>query len=47
MSWLQVLQDILEKEEFDKSMRIRLDGEAFRISHQIASNLYIKPNNAS
>ncbi|EAR16339.1 MULTISPECIES: metal-dependent transcriptional regulator [Robiginitalea] len=38
---------ILEKEEFDKSMRIRLDGEAFRISHQIASNLYIKPNNAS
>ncbi|MBC2838432.1 metal-dependent transcriptional regulator [Robiginitalea sp. SC105] len=35
---------ILEKEEFDHSMRIRLDGEAFRISHQIASNLYIKPN---
>ena len=34
---------VLEKEEFDHSMRIRLDGETFRISHQIASNLYIKP----
>ncbi len=35
---------VLEKEEFDNSMRIRIDGDAFHISHQIASNLYIKPN---
>lgn len=34
---------VLEKEEFDDSMAIRLGGEDLRISHRIAANLFIKP----
>ena len=36
--------EILEKEDFDKSLLIYREGEPLRISHQIASNLYIKKN---
>src|SRR5690606_30587149 len=35
---------ILEKEDFDQSLLIELKGEPLRISHQIASNLYVKKN---
>jgi len=35
---------ILEKEEFDQSLHIQMDGKELRISHQIASNLYVKLN---
>lgn len=35
---------ILEKEDFDQSLLIELEGESLRISHQIASNLYVKKN---
>ena len=33
---------ILEKEEFDNSLRILVDEEELQISQQIASNLYVK-----
>lgn len=33
---------VLEKEEFDGSLRIRIKERKLQISHQIASNLYIK-----
>ncbi len=33
---------VLEKEDFDQSLRIQMEGKDFRISHQIASNLYVK-----
>ncbi len=35
---------ILEKEEFDQSLHIQMDGKQLHISHQIASNLYVKLN---
>ncbi|WP_420401655.1 metal-dependent transcriptional regulator [Flagellimonas sp.] len=35
---------ILEKEEFDQSLHIQMDGKELHISHQIASNLYVKMN---
>ena len=35
---------ILDKEDFDNSLRIQMDGKEMRISHQIASNLYVKKN---
>ncbi len=33
---------VVEKEDFDMSMRIKLDQTELRISHQISGNLYIK-----
>ncbi len=33
---------VLEKEDFDMSMKIKLDSSELRISHQISGNLYIK-----
>lgn len=33
---------VLEKEEFDGSLHIRVRGNDIRISHQIGSNLYLK-----
>lgn len=36
---------IVEKEDFDQSLRIQMDGRELHISHQIASNLYVKKNN--
>ncbi len=38
------LIEIMDKEEFDDSLHIKVDGEKMHISHQIASNLYVKPN---
>jgi len=35
--------EVLEKESFDRSMHIRVGKRKFQISHQIASNLYVKP----
>ncbi len=35
---------ILEKEPYDHSMHVQIGGHTLRISHQIASNLYVKPN---
>ncbi|MCL6266886.1 metal-dependent transcriptional regulator [Flagellimonas myxillae] len=35
---------ILDKEEFDQSLHIQMDGKELHISHQIASNLYVKLN---
>ena len=37
---------VLDKEPYDHSMEIEIGGQRLQISHQIASNLYIKPNNA-
>ncbi|WP_136467765.1 metal-dependent transcriptional regulator [Flagellimonas onchidii] len=36
--------EILEKEEFDQSLHIQMDEKQLHISHQIASNLYVKLN---
>lgn len=36
--------EVMEKEEFDHSLRISVHGKKMQISHQIASNLYVKPN---
>ncbi|RDY60283.1 metal-dependent transcriptional regulator [Flagellimonas nanhaiensis] len=36
--------EVLEKEDFDQSLRIRMEDRELRISHQIASNLYVKKN---
>ena len=36
--------EILEKEDFDQSLRIKMEDKELRISHQIASNLYVKKN---
>jgi len=33
---------VMEKEAFDDSLRIAVDGKTLRISHQIASNLFVK-----
>jgi DtxR family Mn-dependent transcriptional regulator len=35
--------EVLEKESFDRSMYIQVGKRKFQISHQIASNLYVKP----
>lgn len=35
---------IIKKEDFDNSMRISIEGKEISISHQIASNLYVKNN---
>ncbi len=35
---------VLEKEEFDESLHIEMDGNKLHISHQIAANLYVKKN---
>ncbi|MBA4745524.1 MAG: metal-dependent transcriptional regulator [Muricauda sp.] len=35
---------IMDKEDFDNSLRIQMEGKEMRISHQIASNLYVKKN---
>ncbi len=35
---------ILDKEDFDQSLQILMEGKELRISHQIASNLYVKKN---
>ncbi|WP_190810628.1 metal-dependent transcriptional regulator [Flagellimonas sp. S3867] len=36
--------EVLEKEEFDQSLHIQMSGKELHISHQIASNLYVKLN---
>lgn len=33
---------VLEKEPFDASMQVEINGEVLQISHQIATNLYVK-----
>ncbi|AWX44748.1 putative HTH-type transcriptional regulator [Flagellimonas maritima] len=33
---------VLEKEDFDDSLHIKMEEKEFHISHQIASNLYVK-----
>lgn len=35
---------VLDKEDFDNSLRILMEGNEMRISHQIASNLFVKKN---
>lgn len=35
---------ILEREPYDHSMRVKIGQHSLRISHQIASNLFVKPN---
>lgn len=35
---------VLDKEDFDQSIRIRVGAKDMLISHQIASNLYVKPH---
>lgn len=37
---------VLDREPYDHSMEIEIGDRRLQISHQIASNLYIKPNNA-
>ncbi|SHG75753.1 iron (metal) dependent repressor, DtxR family [Flagellimonas flava] len=37
--------EVLEKEDFDQSLHIKIDQSELHISHQIASNLYVKKNN--
>jgi len=37
--------EVLDKEAYDQSMEILIGERRLQISHQIASNLYIKPNN--
>ncbi|MGI9546058.1 MAG: metal-dependent transcriptional regulator [Flavobacteriaceae bacterium] len=34
--------ELLEREEFDNSLFIKVDGRRMHLSHQIASNLYVK-----
>lgn len=36
--------EVLEREPYDHSMHIRIGEVRLQISHQIASNLYVKPN---
>lgn len=36
--------EVLDKEDFDHSLHIRVGGKLLQISHQIAANLYVKPN---
>ncbi|MEO9511009.1 MAG: metal-dependent transcriptional regulator [Flavobacteriaceae bacterium] len=35
---------VLEKEDFDMSLHIQVENQKLNISHQIASNLYVKKN---
>lgn len=35
---------VIDKEDFDNSLRILMEDKEMRISHQIASNLYVKKN---
>ncbi|MBO0320771.1 metal-dependent transcriptional regulator [Muricauda sp. CAU 1633] len=35
---------VVDKEDFDHSLHILMNGKELRISHQIASNLYVKKN---
>ncbi len=35
--------EVLDREEFDDSLHIKIDSRKLHISHQIAANLYIKP----
>lgn len=37
---------VLDREPYDHSMEVEIGDRRLQISHQIASNLYIKPNNA-
>ncbi len=34
--------ELLDREEFDHSLRVKVDGRPMYLSHQIASNLYVK-----
>jgi DtxR family Mn-dependent transcriptional regulator len=36
--------EVLDKEDFDHSLHIRVGERKLQVSHQIASNLYVKPN---
>jgi len=38
------LIEVLDKEDFDNSLHIRVAGNVLQVSHQIAANLYVKPN---
>jgi DtxR family Mn-dependent transcriptional regulator len=38
------LIEVLDKEDFDNSLYIRVGDRKIQVSHQIASNLYVKPN---
>ena len=38
---------VLEREAFDLSMTIGIEGKTLQVSHQIASNLFVKPDLAS
>lgn len=38
------LIEVLDKEDFDNSLHIRVAGTLLQVSHQIAANLYVKPN---
>jgi DtxR family Mn-dependent transcriptional regulator len=40
------LIEVLDKEDFDNSLHIRVGDRKLQVSHQIASNLYVKPNDA-
>jgi len=36
---------VLEREDFDDSIEIEIDGRQLHISNQIATNLYVKQQN--
>ncbi len=36
--------EVLDREAFDNSLHIRVGDHQLRVSHQIASNLFVKPN---
>ena len=38
---------VLEREAFDLSMTIGMEGKTLQVSHQIASNLFVKPDMAT
>jgi DtxR family Mn-dependent transcriptional regulator len=44
---LGCLVKVLEKEDFDLSMTVGIKGNVLQISHQIASNLFVKPDRIS
>lgn len=39
--------EVLDREPYDDSMQIRVGNRELQVSHQIASNLFIKPNSDS
>lgn len=41
---LGILIEVLDREPYDDSMRIRVGNRELQVSHQIATNLFIKPN---